>query len=917
MNLEEWYKKGVSLDKLGKYEQAIGAYEKCLEINPEHADIWILKGIALNNLDKYEEAIKACDEAIQINPEHVGAWFLKGSALDDLEKYEEAIKACDEAIQINPEHVDAWILKGLALNNIEKYEEAIKACDKALEMNPEHADAWFCKGLALNDLEKYKEAIKAFDKAIQINPEHVDAWIRKGLALTDFEKYVDAIEAYEKALEINPVDADAWLFKGSALSDIEKYEEAIKAYDEAIQINPDHYYAWLGKFVCLADLGRDTEARASYDKALEVKQKYAEVCTSETNENEQFIHGTADSFAKKIISHKNFPLCLNIFESLLGLVLFLFFINVNSIGLKTLFLFFGVVITFWAIFEWLNILFASLPTGHYRRLAVSFGILSIGIYNVIYNQSLIWAALAWILTIIGILSVIVQIQRTLFEFGMLRMLLRAYKHKQTSLPDLGIPFVYIQAEPGMGVHLAQRLVGNIMKSLYKHQYLSPKSELTVFTGFRHSMSGRYMWKRRNRAMVIFIVSDSVRRLPVEFRKWLVSCAAAFIVFRAPYDTDEPYSESFEEEANSGYDLCLGPTFTILVNPPMEVKSHPSYVRGDQVLEYSWDLHDLSLDSVIAPLSNRLASTALPIVASDSRLDIEKRRIIQEIATSGLTPVANSYLSFRLAHSDVERYESLINCIESLIRCSTIILIINRWNNLNKDENFKNIKWLMEGGNIPTLGTWVYALGDLTESPMSIEIDEEVCSFWKGGISQKQRLLINKVDETGLYSINHKEETQLGWIKWFTKLRNVTKGHGSVKETSIGPFWHILHEIFLEMVSQLQPFTISSYLVAIEPNGKEVVLRGWLRDKSKYNFNPKNSEHETRVFLKLPSNQLIPLFPLVIVKESTVFVFDHLDKKEIELLNFGSEERTSLRFPESSKINLFDIWNLKKPPSWQN
>ena len=220
---------------------------------------------------------------------------------------------------------------------------------------------------------------------------------------------------------------------------------------------------------------------------------------------------------------------------------------------------------------------------------------------------------------------------------------------------------------------------------------------------------------------------------------------------------------------------------------------------------------------------------------------------------------------------------------------------------------------MGGGNPPTLGTWVYALVELTESTISTEIDDEVCNFWKGGISQKQRLLINKVDETGLYSINHEEETQLGWIKWFKELRNVTKGHGSVKETSIGPFWHILHEIFLEMVSQLQPFTISSYFVAIEPNGKEVVLRGWLRDKSKCNFKSKYSEHETRVFLKLPSNQLIPLFPLVIVKKCTVFVFDHLDKKEIELINFGSEERTPLRFPEYSKINLFDIWNLKSPP----
>jgi len=882
MRLEEWYKKGVSLGDLGKYEQAIGAYEKCLEINPENADIWILKGLALNDLEKYEEAIKAYDEAIQVNTEHANAWFLKGLALSDLEKCEEAIKAYEKAIQINPEDADAWHLKGLALS----------------------------------DLEKYEEAIKAYEKAIQINPDHADAWIRKGIALTDLEKYGDAVEAYEKALEINPEDADAWHLKGSALSDLEKYEEAIKANDEAIQINPEHYYAWMGKFVCLENLGRLTEANAAYDKALEVKAKYAKVCTSETNENEQFVHITADSFAKRIISHKNFLLFLNILGSLLGLVMFSFFINMNSLGLKTFFLFFGVVIISWAIFEWLDILFASLPIGHCRRLAVSFGFLSIGIYNVLYNQSLVWTALAWILVMIGILAVIAQLQRTLFEFGMLRMLLRAYRHKQASLADLQIPFVYIHAGPGMGVHLAQRLVGNVMKSLYKHQYLSPKSGLTVFTGSRHSMSGRYLWKRRHRAMVIFIVSDSVRRLSVDFRKWLVSYATAFIVFRAPYDIDEPYSESFEEEANSGYDLCLGPTFTILVNSTIGEKSFPSYIRGDQVLEYSWDLHDLSLDSVIAPLSNRLASTALPIVASDSRLNIEKRRIIQEIAAYGLPPIANSYLRFRLAQSDVERYNSLLDCIESLIRCSAIILIINQWNNSDEDLNFNNKERLLSGRNPPTLGTWVYALKGLTELTTSTEIDEEVCSFWKGDISQKQRLLINKADKAGLSSTNHKEKTQLDWVKWYKDLRNVTKGHGVVEETSIGPFWHILHEIFLEMVSQLQPFTISSYFVAIEPNGKEVVLRGWLRDKSKFNKTTKYSEYETRIFLKLSSNQLIPLFPLFIVKEHNVFVFDHLNigkEKEdsrIELLDYGLGKRTSLRFPESSEINLFDIWNLK-------
>jgi len=43
--------------------------------------------------EKYNEAIKAYDKAIEINPLNWNAWYAKGLALDNLNKSEEAIKA--------------------------------------------------------------------------------------------------------------------------------------------------------------------------------------------------------------------------------------------------------------------------------------------------------------------------------------------------------------------------------------------------------------------------------------------------------------------------------------------------------------------------------------------------------------------------------------------------------------------------------------------------------------------------------------------------------------------------------------------------------------------------------------------------------------------------------------------------------
>ena len=43
--------------------------------------------------EKYNEAIKAYDKAIEINLHDSSAWYNKGLSLDKLNKHEEAIKA--------------------------------------------------------------------------------------------------------------------------------------------------------------------------------------------------------------------------------------------------------------------------------------------------------------------------------------------------------------------------------------------------------------------------------------------------------------------------------------------------------------------------------------------------------------------------------------------------------------------------------------------------------------------------------------------------------------------------------------------------------------------------------------------------------------------------------------------------------
>ena len=58
------------MGNLGRYDEAIGCYDKALEIKPEYANAWNNKGIALGNLERSDEAIRCFDKALEIDPEH-------------------------------------------------------------------------------------------------------------------------------------------------------------------------------------------------------------------------------------------------------------------------------------------------------------------------------------------------------------------------------------------------------------------------------------------------------------------------------------------------------------------------------------------------------------------------------------------------------------------------------------------------------------------------------------------------------------------------------------------------------------------------------------------------------------------------------------------------------------------------------
>jgi tetratricopeptide (TPR) repeat protein len=266
----EWNNKGISLEKVGRYEEAIKCYNEALEINPHQTESWFNKGNSLGSLGRFEEAIKCHDKALEINPKHPMGWNNKGVSLQDLGRFDEAIECFDKALEINPRNADAWSNKGVSLADLGRFDEAIECCDKALEINPKKVNAWINKGNSLRMLGRFDEAIKCHDKALEIDPQNAGAWSNKGVSLLKLFRFDEAMKCFDKALEINPQQADAWYNKGNSFLKLGRYNEAINCYDKALEINPRHPAAWGNKSVAEDQLGLKRDAVASYRKFIEL-----------------------------------------------------------------------------------------------------------------------------------------------------------------------------------------------------------------------------------------------------------------------------------------------------------------------------------------------------------------------------------------------------------------------------------------------------------------------------------------------------------------------------------------------------------------------------------------------------------------------------------------------------------------------
>lgn len=185
---------GSCFQKLSKYQEAIGYYNKALSLNSGLSDALLNRGtlylkdgkedIALIDILKarvifreqgYKDIVRSCDETLfSIIKNHkedkklAEKLLQEGSLSFENKRNEEAIALLKVSILLSPDNWESYYRLGVVYTNSRDFDEALNCFDKTIKLNPQNVRAYMNMGAIFGELKKYDEALSALCKALSL-----------------------------------------------------------------------------------------------------------------------------------------------------------------------------------------------------------------------------------------------------------------------------------------------------------------------------------------------------------------------------------------------------------------------------------------------------------------------------------------------------------------------------------------------------------------------------------------------------------------------------------------------------------------------------------------------------------------------------------------------------------------------------
>jgi len=189
----------------GRLPEAEAAYQRAVQQQPTNAQLWQIYGSTLRMCGRFQPAIDAQRKAIELNaamePESLREIALNYEGMQEFTKSADTFA---RLVRLRPDSADVQINFAMALNLCGRFTEAADAAIAAIRLAPTSPAGHVQLSTALLRLGRAQEAREAAERAVAVTPQQSSGLHALGAALRALGQLQDALCAYDKANAMDP-----------------------------------------------------------------------------------------------------------------------------------------------------------------------------------------------------------------------------------------------------------------------------------------------------------------------------------------------------------------------------------------------------------------------------------------------------------------------------------------------------------------------------------------------------------------------------------------------------------------------------------------------------------------------------------------------------------------------------------------
>lgn len=264
--------RGMEALKANNFAEAERIFAQARVDSPEDAQAAHYHGVALEGLERFEEAVDAYRKAIELEPKLLASPQNLSALLQSLERYQESLSVADAGLKVDPEDPGLLINRAYAIDLLGDPEkgnpDALAAYEKALKAAPDNLNLKYYYARALAVAGDTQKALAQLSKlpldGAEVPVVEIVAVYTQLNAFSECDKALSTAIAQGKTV-------DLLIYRSSCRLGNKDQKGAEADLREAVATDDSSSVAHLYLARYLAKAGKKAEAKKHLDKANELK----------------------------------------------------------------------------------------------------------------------------------------------------------------------------------------------------------------------------------------------------------------------------------------------------------------------------------------------------------------------------------------------------------------------------------------------------------------------------------------------------------------------------------------------------------------------------------------------------------------------------------------------------------------------